>query len=152
MHFSLLTRRAICYSERVEVTTFCMQEQSIVTPAVVGRPFLVGNPDGRAGRKPGPNKSTIEIRAAAKLLVEDELYRKNLLARITLGEAPHMEVLLWHYAYGKPKDLMEVKDQANHLEHLDAAQLEAHALVLAAAARSVAELRKAYQEVPNAEI
>jgi hypothetical protein len=70
-----------------------------------GRPFAKGNP----GRPPGArNKATVEVRDAARALVEDEAYRERLRARLLAGEAGHIETLLWHYAYGKPKDELEL--------------------------------------------
>lgn len=54
------------------------------------------------------NKRTTEARDLARALVEDPEYRQLLLIRIKVGEAPHMETLLWHYAYGKPKETVEL--------------------------------------------
>lgn len=59
----------------------------------------------RGGRTAGtPNKATREIKAAARLMVEKPAYRAELEKRILEGKAPHMETLLFHYAYGKPKE------------------------------------------------
>lgn len=63
---------------------------------------------GGPGRPKGPNKATKEIRSIAKRLVEDELYQRNLLERLRAGTAGSVEVLLYHYAYGKPKDITEM--------------------------------------------
>jgi hypothetical protein len=73
-----------------------------------GKPFKPG--ERTAGRQKGtPNKATIEVKEAARLLVEDESYRKNLQARLKSGEcAPAVESMLWHYAYGKPKEMVEL--------------------------------------------
>lgn len=63
---------------------------------------------GGGGRKPGvPNKVTVEVRDASRLLVEDAGYRDGLKGRLKSGKAPHMETLLWQYAYGKPKETTE---------------------------------------------
>ncbi len=63
---------------------------------------------GGGGRKPGvPNRATLEIREAAKSLIEDPGYLRSLKTRLKSGRAPHMETLLFHYAYGKPKETME---------------------------------------------
>jgi hypothetical protein len=60
------------------------------------------------GRPRGvPNKASLEIKKSARLLVEDEDYQASLKQRITAGKAPHMETLLFQYAYGKPKDVTE---------------------------------------------
>lgn len=71
-----------------------------------GKPFEKG--DARAGRRAGSkNKRTIEVRDFAKNLVEDPDYVENLTARMKTGKAPHMETLLFHYAFGKPIDRVE---------------------------------------------
>lgn len=60
----------------------------------------------RGGGRPkgAKNKTTAEIRAVAKALVEDRIYVAHLRKRLVDGKAPHMETLLFQYAYGKPKD------------------------------------------------
>lgn len=74
------------------------------TPRTVNRNSLANLQHGR-GRPPGvPNKVSREIKAAARALVEDPDYVASLTARLTAGKAPHMETLLFHYAYGKPRD------------------------------------------------
>lgn len=55
-----------------------------------------------------PNKATQEIKEASRLLVEDEVYVASLKVRLVEGKAPHMETLLFHYAYGKPKETTEL--------------------------------------------
>ena len=68
-----------------------------------------GTPKTGGRTKGTPNKATVEVREAARQLVEDPEYRENLAKRIRAGiAAPGMEALLWHYAYGKPKELVEV--------------------------------------------
>ncbi len=60
------------------------------------------------GRRPGtPNRTTHEIRGVSRALLEDPAYVESLQGRLREGKAPHMEVLLHHYAYGKPKDTVE---------------------------------------------
>ena len=68
----------------------------------------------RGGRQKGvPNKRTAvgmtlsEVRAAALKIIDHPVYRLGLEARIRDGRAPQMEILLWHYGYGKPKDIVE---------------------------------------------
>jgi len=75
-----------------------------------GRPFRRGQSGNPRGRPKGvPNKATHEVRAVAQAIVEDPEYRRNLLARVRKGKAaPAVESLLWHYAYGKPKDTVEL--------------------------------------------
>jgi hypothetical protein len=51
----------------------------------------------------------MEVRRAARAIVEDPAYRASLAARVIAGIAPHMEPVLFYYAYGKPtKDVNEV--------------------------------------------
>jgi len=73
-----------------------------------GKPFQPGDP--RAGRPAGvQNKVTLEAREIARNMISNEEYRKNLEARFNAGEcAPPIEALIWHYAFGKPKETVEV--------------------------------------------
>ena len=43
----------------------------------------------------------------AARIVNDAAYRRELKIRLRDGKAPHMETLLWQYAYGKPKETIE---------------------------------------------
>lgn len=72
-----------------------------------GRPFVKGDP--RAGRPKGiQNKTTVEIREFARWVLESAKYRKALVRRILAGEAQAIEQLLFFYAYGKPRERLEV--------------------------------------------
>jgi hypothetical protein len=69
----------------------------------VGRPFTKGNPGG--GRPKGAqNKATLEIKEFARNFLMSDRYRRTLERRILAGTAPQIEVLLHHYAFGKPTD------------------------------------------------
>jgi hypothetical protein len=59
---------------------------------------------GKGKPKGTPNHATREIREAARALVEDAAYVVNLQRRLREGSAAHMETLLHHYAYGRPKE------------------------------------------------
>lgn len=78
------------------------------TNAPRGRPFVKG--DKRAGRPRGvPNKVTIEIRELSRGLLSDPAYLATLKQRLKKGTlAPAVWCLLYHYAYGKPKETVEV--------------------------------------------
>jgi hypothetical protein len=65
----------------------------------------IGRPKG------SQNKTTNEVRDAARAIVDDPEYREMLRVRVRVGMAPHMETLLWHYAYGKPKETVAVEGQ-----------------------------------------
>ena len=63
------------------------------------------------GRRKGtPNKRTAEQRAEvgviARHLVDDPAYRATVADRMIKGTAGSLEVLLWHYAYGKPVEMV----------------------------------------------
>jgi hypothetical protein len=48
------------------------------------------------------NKATAEVRKACAEIVDDPLYRQQLLHRARRGKLPPaVEVMLWHYAKGK---------------------------------------------------
>lgn len=69
------------------------------------RPGQSGNPRGRTpGRQ---NRRTIEVREIANRLVDDAEYRDALRQRMINGTAGAIELLIWHYAYGKPVDRVE---------------------------------------------
>ncbi len=61
------------------------------------------------GRKKGTsNKVTAEAKAVCAAIVDDPTYRKKLIARAKAGELPPaIEAMLWHYAFGKPKEQVE---------------------------------------------
>ena len=66
--------------------------------------FHKGKPK-TGGRHAGtPNKATVEIKDFARSILEDPHYQKRLRDRVIQGKVPQMEVLLFHYAYGKPKE------------------------------------------------
>ncbi len=75
------------------------------------RPKRPGPIRQRSGARPqegGPNKATVEVRAACVAIVDDPQYRTKLLARARAGTLPPaVECMLWHYAKGKPKDQVE---------------------------------------------
>ena len=65
-------------------------------------------PNAGKGRPKGAvNKTTAEAREFAEQFLSRPAYSDSLRRRVDAGKAPHMEVLLWHYAKGKPKELTE---------------------------------------------
>jgi hypothetical protein len=66
---------------------------------------------GGPGRPKGlPNKTTREVAEAARNLVESPEYQRSLRKRLIEGKAPHMEPILFYYAYGKPVDRVAFTD------------------------------------------
>ncbi len=62
------------------------------------------------GRQKGtPNKATAEARSICTAILGDPTYRATLLVRAHAGTLPPaVETMLWHYAYGKPTDIVDV--------------------------------------------
>jgi hypothetical protein len=78
-----------------------------------GKPFTPGDP--RAGRPKGArNKATEDVKALALGLVEDPSYRAKLQADLRRRQVnPAVEAMLWHYAYGKPKDTIALEGEVD---------------------------------------
>lgn len=85
---------------------------------------------------------SMSVRDFARGILRSRDYRRSIIQRVVLGELPPaVEVLLYHYAEGKPVDKLEVTTP--NVERLTSAELESRALHLATLAR---ELRA--QETP----
>ncbi len=89
--------------------------------------FVKGHPPYHGpGRPKGSlNQRTLEAKALARGLLNDPTYRQNLHSRLLAGEAGAMEPLLWHYAFGKPKEQMELNWHLEKLTDTEFDQLEA---------------------------
>lgn len=74
-----------------------------------------GNPEGR--KKGTRNRAAVEIKEAARNIVESPSYLASLKARLKAGDAPHMESLLFHYAYGKPVERIAPTDPTGTKEY-----------------------------------
>lgn len=74
-----------------------------------GGRFRKGHSGNPAGRRPGSNRVTTEAKAACNAIVDDWIYRSNLLTRMRKGTAaPAVETMVWYYAKGKPKERVEL--------------------------------------------
>jgi hypothetical protein len=63
---------------------------------------------GGPGRPKGSkNRSFADVQAVASGLILSPEYQESLRKRLLAGKAPHMEVLLHHYVYGKPVEKLE---------------------------------------------
>ena len=94
--------------------------------------FKKGDP--RAGRPKGTeNKATVEIRVAARAFIEDPKGQAKMLALYQAGKLnPAIITLLHQYAYGKPKDTVEISGP-------DGSPLSAIARVIVDASRDDAQ-------------
>jgi hypothetical protein len=80
-----------------------------------GRPFPKGVRGGPGRSKGTPNKNTLEIREFAQKLLTDEAYVRALQVRLLRGTAGAVEPLLYHYAWGKPKETIALEGGAKPL-------------------------------------
>ena len=65
---------------------------------------------GGPGRPKGsPNKSTVAIRETSQRLLSDPEYQAALKIRLRRGTAGPVEPLLYHYAFGRPKETIAVE-------------------------------------------
>jgi hypothetical protein len=96
-----------------------------------GKPFQPGTSGNSKGRPKGtPNKVTADVRRAAQALVDDPAYRATLQQRLIAGTLPPaVETLLWSYAKGTPKDLLERSPQASALTDADTLRTRVAALL-----------------------
>ena len=79
------------------------------------------------GRPKGSlNQRTLEAKALARGLLNDPTYRKNLQADLKNRKVEaSIEAMLWHYAYGKPKEHIELNWNLEKLTDTELDQLEA---------------------------
>jgi hypothetical protein len=65
----------------------------------------------RVKSKSTKSKNSEEARNLAANILNDEQYRETLKRRLIAGNAPHMETLLWHYAFGKPTENVDFQGE-----------------------------------------
>lgn len=79
-----------------------------------------GNPAGRP--KGVPNKATQAIKELARKLLSTKEYLDNLQKAVEQRKChPSIEAMLHHYAYGKPKEVVQVEGSESLAEILTAA-------------------------------
>lgn len=94
-----------------------------------------------------PNWSNTQRRSAigrefATQFIQSEAYRASLQKRIETNTLhPVVEVMLWNYAFGKPKDDLDEGKviEMNPLHEMTPAQLAARAAALAEAAQKISD-------------
>jgi Family of unknown function (DUF5681) len=76
-----------------------------------GRPFAKGTSGNPRGKRKGvQNKVTREVQVLARGIVEDPAVQAKLLSQARRGRlAPPVMAMLFHYAYGKPKDTVALE-------------------------------------------
>lgn len=85
--------------------------------------FKKGWKGGPGRPKRSENVVTKKVRSIAQRLVSNPTYRKQLLADLeTRSLEATLEAMLWYYAYGKPKESMQVDYD---LKNLSVAELKA---------------------------
>ena len=78
----------------------------------------------------------------AASIVDDPIYRANLLARAQTGTlAPAIEQMLWHYAKGKPPDKVELNvNNQSEFSDLSTQEIAERIALTAARAAQIAEI------------
>jgi len=102
-----------------------------------------GNP---IGRPPGAlNKNRGEAKTFCQEVLRSEEYRNSVKTRARSGTLPpQVEVLLWHYAYGKPVEHVALTTAANtDLSELTTEQLAERANFIASVLRDTASAKEA---------
>ena len=60
-----------------------------------------------------PNRASTDVRVRARALVEDPVYVLGIKRRMLEGKSVPLEIMLHHYAYGKPRETVEVEGGVN---------------------------------------
>lgn len=97
------------------------------------------DPETPVAPAPSPRLSRREF---AREILNSHDYRESLFSRIRMQTLPaQVECLLYHYAYGKPTDVVEVREQSTALENLTPEQLDKRELLLLQRLREVRQLK-----------
>ena len=82
-----------------------------------GRPWPKGFRAGPGRRKGQVSKVTGEVRELCQNIVRDENYLKNLTLRMIRGDVPpQVEQMVWVYAFGKPKESIEIEQNVTTVD------------------------------------
>jgi len=90
-------------------------------PRGPGKPFVKGQAP-KGGRPKGvPNKATREAKDFCLALVDNPAYRRRFAAAfVNRTIEPALEILVWHYAKGKPATTITATINFDHAGHLAA--------------------------------
>lgn len=69
-----------------------------------------GTPKTGGRQKGTPNRATREIKDATSAFLSSPAYVASAKERILKGEAPHLEALWHHYAFGKPRETVAIEE------------------------------------------
>ena len=58
-----------------------------------------------------PNRASTDVRVRARALVEDPVYVLGIKRRMLEGKSVPLEIMLHHYAYGKPRESVAVEGE-----------------------------------------
>ena len=71
----------------------------------------MGFKKGEGGRPKGAlNKATREIKDFCREQLEHPDYVAKAVSRVRAGKAPHLEILWYNHAYGKPRDVIAIEN------------------------------------------
>jgi len=99
-------------------------------------------------RGTGQRIGSKEARDAARLILDSEEYRATLKSRAAAGTLPAaVEIMLWHYRYGKPPDKIEITSNHEDLANLTSEELAERAKEIAGDMAHISELLTEVQAV-----
>ena len=96
-------------------------------------------------------KNLAAARTLALEILNDPIYKENLIARAQDGElSPQMEQLLFHYAYGKPVEELNVSAEDDNLADMSLDELRTYLQELEASIDGTKDevARAAFEKMP----
>ena len=97
-----------------------------------------------------PHKK-LSAKDLAREILQSPEYKQSLLDRITLGQLPaQVECLLYHYAWGKPVERIEMKDTTDDIDEMNIEECEQEAERLIEIARTLRQTNHVRNDHVNA--